>query len=151
MNQILVESNEWPYLNRAMTSYIQRFPSSENGLGAIESKILDLSANGPLKGKQIIKLLLKIDRAYGFGDLQYMDILVNLSDLYTPFIDRSSFSSIDDLRIMVWDTDFEINEYGQSVLNNRAIRKPKTNDFIGGARRSEFQLSNSRIEQINSA
>jgi len=76
---------KFQYLQKAINQHLQRFPD-ENGLNQIETKILEIINSGLSDKKEIIKKLLRWQRAatvYGFGDSQYERYLEKLSAYYS--------------------------------------------------------------------
>ena len=71
------------YLPAAIAAHIQRFPSQLNGLNEIEQYIVGMVHSQPRSQKQIVRALLLRADYYGFGDLQYFNLLEQLNDLFT--------------------------------------------------------------------
>ncbi|WP_323757449.1 hypothetical protein [Roseivirga sp.] len=80
-NFILLPSNEFPYLAKAFQAHLMRFPSSKSGLNLIEQEIIKLIESGKNTEIALIGALLKWQKYYGFGDLQYINYLNRLSPL----------------------------------------------------------------------
>ena len=70
------------YLEDAIRAHIRRFPSYTNGLNEIQQFILECLADYPLPERQLIRKLLERSDFYGFGDLQYVKYIQDLSPLY---------------------------------------------------------------------
>lgn len=78
----LLPSNEFPYLADALKSHLTRFPSLATGLTAIESKIVELIQSGVDEERKIVGKLLSWQQHFGFGDLQYFQILKRMAPLF---------------------------------------------------------------------
>ncbi len=84
-NYVLMPFNEFKYLNSALEAHMRRFPYSDSGLTEIETKIISLIESGVKEERKIIRELLKWQKYYGFGDLQYAMILENMKPLFVDF------------------------------------------------------------------
>ena len=74
------------YLQEALEMHLKRFPSIENGLNAVENFIIDTANKTNATSKNdLIRDILKSQKIYGFGDLQYMHKLDKLKGLFTSF------------------------------------------------------------------
>lgn len=69
------------YLQDAMRAHFQRYPEADTGLNLIEKTMLTFIDNGDLTRRQVIGAMLRWQRDYGFGDLQYEKYLDDLSGL----------------------------------------------------------------------
>ena len=61
---------ELPFMKAALYLHAARFPSSTNGLGRIEQRILDHLQARPLSFGELFKAFQESDPEYGLGDLQ---------------------------------------------------------------------------------
>lgn len=84
-NYVLMPFNEFKYLNSALESHMRRFPYSDTGLTEIESKIVSLIKSGIKNESKIVSALLKWQKHYGFGDLQYFLILKSMKGLFSDY------------------------------------------------------------------
>lgn len=74
------------YLENAIKTHLQRFPSVENGLNKIENSILFTAQEKQFKTKdELINNLLATQQNYGFGDAQYLNQLNHLKKLFSNF------------------------------------------------------------------
>lgn len=142
---IIPECESWPYMKRAMKGHIKRFPDTRHGLGILEMKILKFIGDQSRSGKAIIKKLLDSDELFGFGDLQYLNVLRGLSDLLISRVEFESKKSISDLIDAIWKSDFSLNQYGKNVLRGIAFRKPSNETYLGGALKSKFVRNGQNI------
>lgn len=81
-NYILLSSNEFPYLSDALRAHQMRFPSMQSGLTAIELKVIELMQSGINEPRKIVGGLLRWQQHYGFGDLQYFQVLERMEPLF---------------------------------------------------------------------
>ena len=78
------KNKRFKYFHVAMQQEMERFPD-ENGLNQIDRKIVELVSEGNHSLKDLVKLLLfwqKAETVYGFGDLQYVQRLNKLAQLF---------------------------------------------------------------------
>ncbi|GAB5523519.1 MAG: hypothetical protein Roseis2KO_13910 [Roseivirga sp.] len=75
---VLLPSNEFPYLSDALQSHFRRFPSVQTGLTEIEQEIVNLIQGGVHEERKIVGSLLRWQQFYGFGDLQFFQVLQRL-------------------------------------------------------------------------
>lgn len=75
-----------PLLRAAWTAHLQRFPASAaNGLNRIESEIVTvLEHRGPCNPAQLFQEVSGRLPIYGLGDLEFWNILSNMSFMYSP-------------------------------------------------------------------
>ena len=84
-NYILMPFNEFKYLSPALEAHFKRFPFSDIGLNEIEQKIIEIINVGAKNDRQVVGQLLQWQEYYGFGDLQYFNILKSLEPLFADF------------------------------------------------------------------
>lgn len=80
------ENRDFPFLREGLTLHATRFPSTRNGLGAIEQRILDLILNGT---RDFMTLFYDFDAApprFGLGDGEIIRVLRVLANLSVPLI-----------------------------------------------------------------
>lgn len=93
-----IKSDKLEYLPAAMRSAIKTF-RHDNHLSTIERFILKTINENEFDEKQLIKYLLENDTEYGFGDLQYLYLIENLSDY-----------------ILILDSKFHFSVKGRALL-----------------------------------
>jgi len=132
--QLLIEvqqhtSTAFPYLEAAMYQHQKRFPSIDNGLTDIESKILELLRQNPCTKRELVGTLLKMQEVYGFGDLQY-------------------FKFVEDLKPLLKEEAgcLFVNQLGQEVLANRLDFSEMRVEFYdyGGANLARYRWDKGR-------
>jgi hypothetical protein len=121
-------TSPFQYLNSALATHLQRFPSIENGLNKIENTILKTANKHSLINKnQLVTTLLKEQERYGFGKLYYAHKIDKLGRLF------SSFNSA------------KLNEKGKEVLENQLnFYSQIRNDisYLGGSKKYSFLYLN---------
>ena len=87
LNRFVRDDNrDFPFLRDGMTLHATRFPSTRNGLGGIEQRLLDLILNG---SRDFGTLFYDFDAApprFGFGDSEVIRVLRVLANLPVPLI-----------------------------------------------------------------
>ena len=107
------------YLHEVLMAHLKRFPT-KNGLNLIERKFLEFLQRDKFSRRKIVGRMLKWQKWYGFGDLQYFNILDSLS----LFVDEKN-----DI--------LEVNELGEEVLQGNTIHK-QPEEYIGGVWRPDY-------------
>jgi len=93
LNQIIRnDAREFPFLREAMTLHAARFPSTLNGLGIVEQRLLEAIGLGSADFVAVFARFDPDPPRLGFGDLEAMRVLRRLSSLAVPLvaIDRKS-------------------------------------------------------------
>ncbi|KYG77209.1 DUF1835 domain-containing protein [Roseivirga spongicola] len=126
----IMPSDEFPYLSDALNAHFRRFPNSISGLSEIEQTIVDLATEGVNNHHKLIGRMLRWQKYYGFGDLQYFNTLNSLKGL---------FSDYEKLKIK---TEPELSS---------AIQNLDRNMILGGASLAEWQFDPTSEELIPSA
>jgi len=87
LNRFVRDDNrDFPFLREGLTLHAARFPSTRNGLGGVEQRILDLILNG---SRDFMTLFYDFDAApprYGLGDMEILRVLRVLARLAVPLI-----------------------------------------------------------------
>ncbi len=116
------------YLENALKLHLQRFPSVENGLNNLEQFVLKTVKNGTFSSKkELVLKLLKEQEVFGFGDIQYLNCIQQLTAL---------FSNLNPVILA---------KKGEEVLNNKIIflsQLPDKNQYFGGAYKYNFVYNN---------
>lgn len=116
--------HQFPYLKKALSLHLLRFPHLTNGLNETEKRLLQLIQAKPnISTKELMGTILRGDNKWwGFGDLQYFNILDDLEQL----IERQN--------------GFVLNELGQQVLENKTSfwQFRKQEQTFGNAKSSEW-------------
>ncbi|HEY2093618.1 MAG TPA: hypothetical protein VGJ81_17225 [Thermoanaerobaculia bacterium] len=80
------ENHDFPFLREGLALHASRFPSTRNGLGSVEQRILDLILNG---SRDFMNLFYDFDAApprFGLGDTEIIRVLRVLAHLAVPLI-----------------------------------------------------------------
>ncbi|HEY2830024.1 MAG TPA: hypothetical protein VGJ88_07880 [Thermoanaerobaculia bacterium] len=80
------ENRDFPFLREGLTLHASRFPSTRNGLGSVEQRILDLILNG---SRDFMNLFYDFDAApprFGLGDAEIIRVLRVLAHLPVPLL-----------------------------------------------------------------
>lgn len=130
---ILLPSNEFPYLSDALQSHFKRFPSSQTGLTEIEQKIVELIYEGVNEERRIVGSLLRWQAFYGFGDLQFFQVLERLK----PILDNGNSISV--------------KSESRDLLNaGTPLTSIDRNYALGGAQVSDWQWDRQKNELTSS-
>lgn len=125
----LLPSNEFPYLSDALQSHFRRFPSTQTGLSEIEQKIVDLIGSEENEERQIVGRLLQWQKFYGFGDLQFVQVLNQLDP------------------ILIKGTKIALKPEIKTLLNHGSpIKLIDRNYFLGGAKVADWQWDEQKNE-----
>ena len=115
-NFILLKMTEFEYLPMALEAHLKRFPFRESGLNEIEQKVVALYVSGIREDHKIVDELLRWQNAYGFGDLQYFNIV----DFLRPVL-------------------YRIDSTGK-IPSSETINGLLNRDYsLGGAKESDFE------------
>ena len=121
----------FPYMTPALKAHLQRFPHTSTLLTEIESAILNLISDRPRSAKEIVGQLLRRDNYYGFGDVQYYNILEGLKPLLKEEQEL--------LRL----NEAALNQF-QEISQGSLIRE----NYYGGASQTDFTY-NSNNQTLN--
>lgn len=87
LNRLLAaDTRDFPFLRDALTLHASRFPSTRDGLGAVERRLLEVLAGG---ASDFITLFSAFDEQpprFGFGDSEVMRVLRVLASLPVPLV-----------------------------------------------------------------
>lgn len=126
------------YLATAIEAHLQRFPSIKNGLNKIENTVLETAQNHNFTSKkELISTLIKEQKVYGLGDLQYEHSIDTLNPLFNSF------------------NPVKLSKKGKQVLENQLnfygqIRNDIS--YLGGSKKYSFLFHNDskKLLQITS-
>jgi hypothetical protein len=129
------DPSEMPFLRRALIKHIQRFPSTNNGLGRIENVGLELIDSGYRKFRSLFPAFVRREPEFGLGDAQLYFELKRLVDASTPLLKLSDGvrgASLDSAQMLL--STFEISELGRSVLEGEQdfVRRNGIDYWLGG-------------------
>lgn len=121
---LAVHSNPaFPYILPAMKAHLQRYPQKIHGLNEIEAFVLENLNQEAQSMHQLVGKLLRRENYYGFGDLQYVEMVEELSPLYTQIGEK-----------------LELNEKGKSIAQAQENFMPfrKRNPQYGQNQLSDY-------------
>jgi len=127
------ELPDFPFLREAFSLHASRFPSTQNGLGAIDQRILSVLANGALEFPALFPQVDTDPPKFGFGDAQVMATLRDLAARPVPLITMTGSAP---------KTLFAITPAGENVLSGE-IDECKINDpdaWLGGVHLTKENL-----------
>ena len=112
----IMPSDEFWYIADALKTHFRRFPNSMTGLTEIEQKVVDLANEGVSDQKEMVGKLLKWQKIYGFGDLQYFATIVYLKPLFADF-DRLKLKAEPELSSAIKSLDRNMKLGGATLAN----------------------------------
>jgi hypothetical protein len=83
------DTPEFPFLREGLTLHASRFPSTRNGLGAIEQQALELIAIGGMDFAALFDAISTRVPRFGFGDTEVWQLLQGISWCAVPLITLS--------------------------------------------------------------
>jgi hypothetical protein len=124
-----------PFLERALIKHLQRFPSTENGLGRIGNVSLNLIAEGYGNFRSLFPAFVSRESEYGFGDAQLYLELKQLAQAPTPLLTLNSSvtgASMDAAEMLL--STFEVTDAGKAVLDGKEdfVRRNGIDSWLGG-------------------
>jgi len=122
----IMPSDEFWYLADALKSHFKRFPYTNSGLTEIEQMVLEFASEAENRN-QLVGKLLRWQKYYGFGDLQYFNTLDSLEPLF------------DDSETLKIKTEPELSS---------AIKSLDRNVKLGGAYLNEWQFDPASEELV---
>lgn len=128
----LLPSNEFPYLADALKSHFRRFPSVQTGLTEIEEELVKLINSGVQEERRLIGSLLRWQVHYGFGDLQFSQVLNRL----LPILTKGS------------EIDLK-NEIKEFLKEDEVIDTIDRNYYLGGAYVAQWQWNEQKNELVS--
>ncbi len=113
----LSPSATFKHLKPAIEAHLSRLPQ-KNGLNNLEEKMLKLIKEGIDNERKLVGTMLRDQGYFGLGDMQYLHYL-------------------DQLRPLLKEDTFELNESGDRILQGLAIF-PQPIQYIGGVFRPDY-------------
>jgi hypothetical protein len=119
----ILESNteSLPFLQAALRAHLRRFPSTTNGLGAVETRALEVIQRGSQTFENLFQSFGAAEPVYGLGDSQFWLTLRRMTDARQPLLGlhNGNNSEKPDADILPCAT-FEITDVGRRVLKSEA-------------------------------
>lgn len=125
-----------PFLDPALRAHLRRFPSTTNGLGLVESTILELLQNGPLTFANLFAQFGESHPVFGFGDAQLWLALKRMIEARQPIVQlKDAPRAAQTLTAEISpNAEFQITEFG-NVVGERGEDYIKVNGidrWLGG-------------------
>lgn len=102
----------FPYLKQAFKAHQKRFYDQLTGLNEIETKALQLINEEQYTNHSLVGALLRWDEFYGFGDMQYFEVINDLS----PLINEDNTLSLNDIGRKVLDGTIDFSDIRKNVM-----------------------------------
>ena len=121
------DTSALPFLSAALWLHAARFPSTHNGLGLAENRLLSLIAAGATNYPNLCQKFFAAEPAYGLGDLAIQQDLLRLAEVQHPLI---ALTGLPD-----WHTvQCRLTETGQQALAGQAdvVLLNGINQWLGG-------------------
>lgn len=80
------DAADFPFLREGLTLHASRFPSTANGLGAIQQRVLSLVATGATDFVSVFNIISSDLPRFGFGDSEIVRTMQNLAWCAVPLI-----------------------------------------------------------------
>jgi len=119
------DTSALPFLDAALRAHLQRFPDSNNGLGCIENRALQLIAVGANGFSDLFLGFRDAEPVYGLGDAQFWLALRQMINAREPLLKIEDVPH--DILIeqtitptLVQKAKFRLTAAGESVLRNEA-------------------------------
>ena len=98
-----------PFLGSALQAHLQRFPSTNNGLGRIEQRSLELVESGLDNFGDLFRRFGEVEPIYGLGDAQFWLSLRRLANANQPLLDINGGGPSP-------ETPIKITDLGRAIL-----------------------------------
>lgn len=123
----IVTKSSFEYMSSCLKAHLQRFPQQHNGLSILEENILKIIRENTINSEHhLLGYALNYQGYYGFGDIQLMRLIENLSIFYDNTLNG-----------------LVLNRKGHEVLLNKHYFALELNNNMkyGGVNRLEYQFS----------
>ncbi|HEV2829128.1 MAG TPA: hypothetical protein VGW76_16140 [Pyrinomonadaceae bacterium] len=119
------DTSALPFLDAALSAHLQRFPNSNNGLGCIENRSLQLIAVGANGFSDLFLKFREAEPVYGLGDAQFWLALWQMINAREPLLEIEDIPKDTLIERMltpaiVQKAKFRLTAAGESVLRNEA-------------------------------
>lgn len=147
LNDLFTIGDELSFLRDGMRLHGSRFPSTGNGLGAVENRLLKLIASGAADFAMLFGQFDERPPRFGFGDAQVLYILRAMASRAVPLITMAQTDETPP------KATFAITPAGENVMNG-AVDDISVNDpdlWLGGAHvtvENVWRWDESRVEII---
>ncbi|HSP13336.1 MAG TPA: hypothetical protein VLV78_01140 [Thermoanaerobaculia bacterium] len=112
LNDVIASAgNEIAFLREGLRLHASRFPSTRNGLGSVEARILKLIAAGAVDFAMLFPQFDETGPRFGFGDIQILHALRTMAGRAVPLITLSEGKEVPP------KATFGITPAGENVMN----------------------------------
>jgi hypothetical protein len=112
------DTHSLPFLQAALGAHLRRFPSTKNGLGAVETRALEVIQSASQTFGNLFHSFGAAEPVYGLGDSQFWLTLRRMTEVREPLLGFKNGSSGEKLdRAVMPNATFEITDVGRKVLN----------------------------------
>ncbi len=121
------DTSALPFLNAALWLHAARFPSSHNGLGLAENRLLALIAEGVTDYLQLCPKFFAAEPVYGLGDLAIQQDLRRMAEAKHPLIELTGLPD--------WPTaQCRLTDTGKQIIAGQAdfVRLNGIDQWLGG-------------------
>jgi hypothetical protein len=109
------------FLQAALRAHLRRFPSTTNGLGAVETRALEVVQSGSQTFENLFHSFGETEPVYGLGDSQFWLALRRMTEVRQPLLRLKNGSGEGKLDSEIQPhAAFEITDVGQQVLQGDA-------------------------------
>lgn len=132
----IIKPSAFMYLSTCLKAHLERFPDLKDGLNVLERNILKIINQYKITSKnQLLGYAINYQGFYGYGDLQLLRIINNLSIFYT----------VENNRLV-------LNRKGHEALLGQQNFSSEINDTItfGGVKKMSYQFCNAENKLIKS-
>lgn len=130
----ITKSSSFKYLNSCLKAHLKRFPETKNGMCRLEKHILEIMRDNHIKSTHhLLGYVLNYQGYYGYGDIQIMRMIKNLSIFFEEKDDR-----------------LILNRKGhEALVNQHNFSSEIHNDVqFGGAKRLKYQFNKKQNKLI---
>ncbi|HYJ86065.1 MAG TPA: hypothetical protein VEW46_08430 [Pyrinomonadaceae bacterium] len=122
IEKILVSDTQpLPFLQAALAAHLRRFPSTLNGLGAVETRALEVIQSGSQTFGDLFQSFGASEPVYGLGDSQFWSTLRRMTEARQPLLAVNNGNSDEKSDVAILpDATFEITNVGRRVLKSEA-------------------------------
>ena len=113
------DTQSLPFLQAALSAHLRRFPSTKNGLGAVETRGLELIQSGSQTFRGLFHSFGGAEPVYGLGDSQFWLTLRGMAEARQPLLALKNGSKELDHKVNP-RVAFEITDVGERVLRGDA-------------------------------
>ncbi len=122
---LVLNQERFPYVKPALQAHLKRFPYDTTLLTEIENYLIQLIKEKPQSAKALVGQLLSRDNYYGFGDVQYFNIIENLKLIMR-----------EDQGLLYWDTSAD-----EDTSNTNSKKNINREFYFGGASQKDYFYS----------